>query len=118
MRVRQSIITGFFSFLIFSVSFSFANFLIINLFISVYQFMCVYIFALITFKILGQGNFTLIQCLILHLIFFFFLLSLFINITTIFTNIITVNNIIIEYLMHQFSSLELPFDCYLSGYLC
>ena len=51
----------------FGVSFSLINFLIIHFFKFLLVYVCVYIFARITFKILGQGTFTLIQCLLLYL---------------------------------------------------
>ena len=47
----------------FWLSFSFVNFLIINLFKS----MCVYIFRLLRLRLVGQGIFTFIRCLFLHL---------------------------------------------------
>ena len=68
MKVRQSIKKGFFFLLllIFWLSFNFIIFFVINLFKSVYEFMCVYVFSRIT-MILEQYTFTLIQYLFFHL---------------------------------------------------
>ena len=49
MRVRQSVMKEFW------LCFSFINFLIINLFKFVFQFMCMYIFVRFTFKLLEQA---------------------------------------------------------------
>ena len=67
MKVRQSIKKGFFLLLlIFWLSFNVIIFFVINLFKSVYEFMCVYVFSRIT-MILEQYTFTLIQYLFFHL---------------------------------------------------
>ena len=66
--------------------------------------MCVYIFRSFKFQILGQGTFTLIQCLLLYLELLFSL-SLFISITIIFTIISIITVIIIKYIIDQFSLL-------------
>ena len=88
MRVGQSVMKEFW------LSFSFINFLIINLFKYVRQFLCVHIVGCLTYNVIGHGTFTLLQCLFFHLEVFHLLLSLFkallsfITIITIITNVI------------------------------
>ena len=92
MRVRQSIMMEFW------LSFSFINFLIINLFKFVCYFMCVYMFGRFTFLDRYFYSYSMFVSLLR------ILLSLFISITIIFT-IVSIITVIIKYIIHQLSLL-------------
>ena len=71
--------------------------------------MCVYIYGLITFKILvfvsSLGSIVIYYC-------FFY------GVTVLFTIITIITTIMIKYIIHQFSLLLVPSSFYISSYLC